>query len=303
MSTPSDMVLSSIQEAAVLDPGERVLVTAGAGSGKTRLLVACFIRALIDEGIPPDRLLAVTFTRKAAAELADRIRKRLHDLGRPDLALSLDAATIGTIHSLCAGLLRESALEAGVDPAFSVLEAEAATLAKHQVRDEVWNQAVEEADEAGLDVLGSHGPLLREELVPLYERLRAAGMERPQVVIAPGLSPETARVTLAETVCEALRAGSAFARRSSSLEADLAILERCLSWIDGPGPLLDLEDGLHQTESFFPSRKTSALEPYFEPLRAALTHYRRSLAEQLLRPVVATMNDLLIRFQCGYQAY
>ncbi len=303
MSPPSDMVLSGIQEEAVLDPGKRVLVTAGAGSGKTRLLVASFIRALIDEGIPPDCLIAVTFTRKAAAELVDRIRRRLHDLGRPDLALSLDAATIGTIHSLCAGLLRESALEAGVDPAFSVLEAEAANLAKHQVRDEVWNQAVEEADEAGLDVLGSHGPLLREELIPLFEHLRAAGIERPQVVIALGESSETARVALAGTVREALRAGSVFTRRSASLEADLAILEGCFSWIKGPGPTLDVEDALRKTEGFFPSRKTSAMEPYFEPLRAALTHYRRSLAEQLLRPVVVTMNDLLVRFQRAYQAY
>jgi len=303
VSPSSDMALSSIQEAAALDPRERVLVTAGAGSGKTRLLVACFIRALIDEGIPPDRLIAVTFTRKAAAELADRIRRRLHDLGRPDLALSLDMATIGTIHSLCAGLLRESALEAAVDPAFSVLEAEAATLVKHQVRDEVWNQAVAEADEAGLDVLGSHGPLLQEELVPLYERLRAAGMERPQVVIAPGVSPETARVTLVGIVREALRAGSALTRRSASLEADLTILEGCLSWIEGPGPTLDPEDALRQTEGFFPSRRTSAMEPYFEPLRAALTHYRCTLAEQLLRPVVVTMNDLLVRFQRAYQVY
>jgi ATP-dependent helicase/nuclease subunit A len=303
VSTPSDMVLSSIQKAAVFDPGERVLVSAGAGSGKTRLLVACFIRALVDEGIPPDCLIAVTFTRKAAAELVDRIRQRLQDQGRPDLALSLDAATIGTIHSLCAGLLRESALEAGVDPAFSVLEAEAATLAKHQVRDEVWNQAVEEADEADLDVLGSHGLLLQEELVPLYERLRVAGIERPQVAVAPGVPPETARVTLTETVREALRAGLALTRRSASLEADLAILEGCLSWIEGPGPTLDLENGLRQTEGFFPSRKTSALEPHFEPLRAALTHYRRSLAEQLLRPVVVTMNGLLVRFHRAYQAY
>ena len=45
------------------------------------------------------------------------------------------------------------------------------------------------------------------------------------------------------------------------------------------------------------------MEPYFEPVRAALTHYRRSLAEQLLRPVVVTMNDLLDRFHRAYEAY
>ncbi len=303
MSATADTDLSGIQAAAVLDPAERVLVAAGAGSGKTRLLVASFVRALIDEGLPPECLIAVTFTRKAAAELVARIRRRLQDLGRPDLALALDAATVGTIHSLCAGLLRDSPLEAGIDPAFSVLEAEAAALVKQQVREEIWGQAVEEADEAALDVLGSHGALLREELVPLYERLRSAGLDRPQVTITPGRPAEQTRAALAETVREALRAGSASPRRPASLESDLVTLERCLSWIENRDTVHGLEDDLRVTESFFPSRKTSSMEPYFEPVRAALTLYRRSLAEQLLRPVVAATNDLLVRYHRAYGAY
>jgi len=301
--TTTDMALSDVQEAAAFDTNERVLVAAGAGSGKTRLLVACFVRALVDEGLPPERLVAVTFTRKAAAELMTRIRGRLQVLGHPGLALALDAATVGTIHSLCAGLLRERPLEAGVDPAFSILEAEAAALVKREVRDKVWDQAVEGAEEAELDVLGSHSGLLREEVVSLYERLRGAGQERPRLMIPPGRPAEHARTALAEAVREALSAGSAVSRRSISLESDLAVLEKCLSWIDDPDPALDPEDQLRLSESFFPSRKTSSVEPYFEPVRAALTIYRCSLAEHQLRPVVAAVNDLLARFHRAYEAY
>ncbi len=303
MITAGDTALSDAQESAILDDNERILVAAGAGSGKTRLLVAYFVRALVDRGIPPERLVAVTFTRKAAAELTARIRARLHGLGRPDLALALDEATVSTIHSLCAGLLRERALEAGVDPGFSVLEAEAAALVEREVRDEIWHQAIDTATEAELDVLGSHGTLLLEEVVSLYKRLRGAGHEQPRVTVPPGSPAEEVRATLVRTVREALDAGSAAPRRTRSLDSDLAKLERCLSWIERPDAASDPEDRLRLSEECFPSRSTSSMEPCFGPVREALTLYRRSLAEQQLRPVVATMNDLLARFHHAYEDY
>jgi superfamily I DNA/RNA helicase len=54
------MRLSALQEGAVLDERSPLLVAAGAGSGKTSLLVAYFVRALVDKGVPPERLVAVT---------------------------------------------------------------------------------------------------------------------------------------------------------------------------------------------------------------------------------------------------
>ncbi|MBC7292873.1 MAG: UvrD-helicase domain-containing protein, partial [Thermoleophilia bacterium] len=107
---------SPAQEKIIRENLSRCLVAAGAGSGKTRLLVTAFVHALVDEGWPPERMVAVTFTRKAASELAGRIRAALIACGRADLARSLDAATIGTIHSLCAKLMRTHPLAAGVNP-------------------------------------------------------------------------------------------------------------------------------------------------------------------------------------------
>src|SRR5687768_232110 len=97
-----------------------VCVAAGAGSGKTFVLVERFV-GLVRDGIDPDRILTITFTEKAATEMAERIGKALEKQGRPDARRAVEGAWISTIHGFCARLLRERAVEAGVDPAFAVL--------------------------------------------------------------------------------------------------------------------------------------------------------------------------------------
>lgn len=131
------------EQAAVLDAGQRsVFVSAAAGSGKTSLLVERYVRWAVDDGVPLERLPTVTFTRRAAAELKDRIRSTLAERGRPDLAWSLETAPIGTIHSLCARLLREHPVEAGLDPEFTLLDEDASLLLRSAVWDDVWTASV-----------------------------------------------------------------------------------------------------------------------------------------------------------------
>jgi len=295
--------LSESQRAAVFDERPRVLVAAGAGSGKTRLLVAHFVHALVHEGVPVDRLVAVTFTHKAAAELVSRIRSSLRDCGRLDLAISLDTATIGTIHSLCRRLLKERALDAGVDPAFSVLESEAAVLVKDEICRRIWARAIEEANEAELEVFASQGDALRKEILPLYDRLRGAGEARPRAVVDLGGSEEQARLLLGRLIREALVAEDGLARRSATVESDLSLVRGCLAWLDIPRAAADRDADICLSETFFPSKRTPSMEPYFKPVRTALTLYRQCLAEARLRPVVATMNSLLGRFHQHYEAY
>ncbi|HEY1434937.1 MAG TPA: UvrD-helicase domain-containing protein [Thermoanaerobaculia bacterium] len=112
--------------------GHSLLVEAAAGTGKTTSLVAR-MTALIRTGTTTvDRLSAVTFTIKAAAELSERFQASLEAAARAatgeerdrlDAALSrLDSAFVGTIHAFCARLLRERPVEAGVDPGFAEMD-------------------------------------------------------------------------------------------------------------------------------------------------------------------------------------
>ena len=104
--------LTGEQRAIVGDRNADMLVSAGAGSGKTRVLVERYVALLATCRIP--EIVAVTFTDAAAAEMRDRVRREVHR--RPSLAghrAEIDQAVIGTIHSLCLRLLREHPVAAG----------------------------------------------------------------------------------------------------------------------------------------------------------------------------------------------
>ena len=80
--------------------------------------------AVREDGVAVGAILALTFTEKAAGELAERLRRRLTELGEDEHARAVDGAWIGTIHGFCARLLRSQPLAAGLDPRFEVLEAD-----------------------------------------------------------------------------------------------------------------------------------------------------------------------------------
>jgi ATP-dependent helicase/nuclease subunit A len=92
------------------------VVSASAGTGKTFRLTGEVTRALRDEQARPEGVVAITYTKKAAAELQSRIRTDLIRAGRADLAARVRDGYLGTVHSVCERLLRERALEAGHSP-------------------------------------------------------------------------------------------------------------------------------------------------------------------------------------------
>ncbi|HET9674133.1 MAG TPA: UvrD-helicase domain-containing protein, partial [Gaiellaceae bacterium] len=94
------------EQRSAIDARGRVFLSAGAGTGKTAVLVERFVEAVCDRGVDVGSILVITYTRKAAGELRTRIRRQLRERGRHDLARELDGAWIGTIHGFCARLLR-----------------------------------------------------------------------------------------------------------------------------------------------------------------------------------------------------
>ncbi len=144
ISKTTEELSDDAARAAAKDLERTFLVEASAGTGKTELLCARALAALRKPGVRPASVVAITFTERAAAELAARLRQRLeeaaHGASRDEqLARALadfDQAQISTIHSFATTLLRERPVEAAVDPAFAVADELAAAVAWRDVWEE-----------------------------------------------------------------------------------------------------------------------------------------------------------------------
>jgi len=166
----------AVRQQAQSDVGRSLVVEASAGTGKTTLLVARVLHIVARREVPIEKIVAITFTEKAAAELRVRIREALErEIAEPsgvwsaaEVALfaralaDLALANISTIHAFASSLLRERPVEAHVDPGFATLDALNATM----MIDEVWERW-EEAE-------------LLASAVP-YHRALAAGVTRERV--------------------------------------------------------------------------------------------------------------------------
>lgn len=144
-----------------------LFVSAGAGSGKTFTLTRRIVYALSPESGPfvehLDQVLAITFTKDAAAEIRDRVRRALIEEGMDEEALTVDDAWISTIHGMCSRILRAHALELGIDPEFTVLTD----------TDELMDQAVEHV--LGRATAPDAAPELAASLKALYVWYPMAG--------------------------------------------------------------------------------------------------------------------------------
>ena len=157
------------QAAAISDRGGELLVSAAAGSGKTRVLVERLMGRILDAENPADvdRFLVITFTRAAAAELRGRIGEKLASLAasappaqaarlRRQTAL-LPRAGICTIDSFCVTLLRENAARCGLDPLFGLCDESRAAELKNAALAAVLEEAYERAEPGFIALAGSVG--------------------------------------------------------------------------------------------------------------------------------------------------
>jgi len=221
----SKYALNEQQRAAVEATGE-VFVSAGAGTGKTAVLVERVVRAILDRGLDVDSILVITYTRRAAGELRTRIRAALAERGRHDLARELDGAWISTIHGFCNRLLRAYPLAAGLDPRFRELDDSQASVLRSEAFGAALGEFLAGDDRQRLELLATYGSAgLRRMLTTVYETLRAAGRDL-DLAVAP-------RPELAQRVEELRDAARALAGDLDATEAQcraatelLGLLER-----------------------------------------------------------------------------
>jgi ATP-dependent exoDNAse (exonuclease V) beta subunit len=270
--------LAAIEEAGV------VFVSAGAGTGKTTVLVERYVRAVLERGISIDAILVITYTERAAGELKERIRKRLREAGRRELAREIDRAWISTIHGFCSRVLRVHAFDAGLDPRFRVLdESQARVLALESFREALAEFCADRRPER-LRLLASYGSrALQTMLVGVFERLRSAG--RPLELAV------TAQVPLAERV-SALHVALAAAGEPADSDA-AAYVERVRSLLEAdasPERLRELPDA--------PRDADDAVAAVGETVEAV----RGAALEEVAARDRALLEQLLEGFASAYQA-
>ena len=131
MNPPSQLLerLNPAQREAVVHPGGPVLVLAGAGSGKTRVITHRIAWLVQEAGVPPGGVVAVTFTNKAASEMRERVEQIL--------GMGASGPWIGTFHGLCLRMLRRDGEQVGLAEGFAIYDRDdQVALVRRLLRDE-----------------------------------------------------------------------------------------------------------------------------------------------------------------------
>ena len=176
------------QEQAIFLRGKNIMVSAGAGAGKTRVLVSRMAELIMDKEHPieADRFLVMTFTNAAAAEMKERIGTELEERLEKDpdnLYLrkqirKIRQADISTIHSFCNHLIRTHYNELAIDPSFRIGEEGELFLLRQQAVEQVLEEAYASGRESFLQFVEAYAPgkndtVLEEMIEDLYHFSRS----------------------------------------------------------------------------------------------------------------------------------
>ncbi|MGH2974933.1 MAG: UvrD-helicase domain-containing protein [Solirubrobacterales bacterium] len=255
------------QRAAIEATGAEALVEAGAGTGKTGVMVDRYCRLVCDLGISPGAILAFTFTDKAAAELRQRIRTELQRRAEAGSARAgellpvLGSAWVTTIHGFCNRLLSAHPVAVGIDPGFRVLDAPETERAAVEAFDEALESFLAGSDRAREDTVAAFDiGGLRGIVLGAHAELRSRGEAEPLLPEPP--EPDVpgalrrASAAAGEAIGE-LRSGSA---NHELVERALALLETAQGT-----PSLD------QMASLRTASKAKPMAAYREAIDAALS--------------------------------
>ena len=294
--------LSPPQRAAVEAPGG-AFVDAGAGSGKTTVLVERYVRSVTERNHLPSQVLAVTFTKRAAGEMRERIRGRLRFEGRDDLIPLVESGWIGTIHAACRRILAEFAEEAGLTSGLRVADQVETVLLRDAAYERALASMLHELGDPGLQLVALYGrEALREIAVALLNGARTRGW--------PVLAP-TGTATLDELAAalDALRP-AATAMSTAGTDSDRAVKQRqaALDLLDllerNPEPIELADLGLYCLgdagykaligEVEFAARDVLATELQ-APLQVLLDHFAARYLEAKAEVGAVDNDDLQLR--------
>ncbi len=262
-------------------------VVAGPGSGKTTVLVEYF-RRLVEAGVDPLRILAITFTEKAAGNM------------RKKLAVGFQNAWVSTVHGFCARLLRENAVFAGVDPEFRIVEG-----------NEAWRMQ-QESIAAAIDALFQEHParlraLIRglssldfeKAVLSAYDTMRGAGKRVEE--LAGYAIPHGVTTGEIAAMTNALRDEPVTAWSGAQRQHLDSILEGAARIVTATGPL----EALRAIESFSANltkcKKGTVAYEMVKQLRELLEELKCPLITEFYAPQRELLIEILRRFDRQYR--
>ena len=283
------------QAAAIAARGKDLLLEAGAGTGKTGVMVDRYCRLVCDSGLSPEAILAFTFTEKAAAELRQRIRAELArraERGSERAAAALagiGGAWITTIHGFCNRVLAAHPVAAGVDPGFRVLDTPEAARAAREAFDDALVEFLAGGEEAREETVAAYDVEgLRGTIVAIHDELRSRGSAEPRLPEPPAADPAAAirRVVEAASGCLAeLQEG----------DPKRELPERALARLRAPGPPPTLEE----LRALATTSKAKPLAAYREAVEAAVARTAEAGEGGV---VYAHLAELLRLFSARFEA-
>ena len=296
------------QRTAASERERDVFLRAGAGTGKTTVLVDRFCAAALDPEGGIERILAFTFTERAADQLRRRVREELSERASvaegeereilAEAAEATDRAWISTIHGFCRRLLASHPAAAGIDPRFRVVDEPETERLAGRAFDSALEQMVEEGDSEALELAAANRPwTLLQMTRGAYDELRSHGEPSPALPEAPAIDSAAAVRDLIEAAREAHvecadakgakgelsreRIATALAL-DPEVEADEVLLESLAA-------LAIVSDG--------GAFRGEACERYTAALRRA----RAAVAGRVLGPAYEQLRDLIARFGRRYE--
>jgi ATP-dependent helicase/nuclease subunit A len=255
------------EQTAAIETASRVaMVEAGAGAGKTGVMVDRYCRLVDEGGVDPDAILAITFTDKAAAELRERVRAELSartERGSErarELLETLGRAWITTIHGFCHRLLSAHPVAAGIDPRFRILDAAEAERATREAFDDALEAFLAEHGASGEETVAAFGiAALREMVVSAHEELRSRGHGDPRL-------PEPPEPEVLAALRDAERVAAEALAELDEKNGSRPLLERAASLLSNPGEAIELD----RIAALRSDSKAKAMAAYREAIEAAV---------------------------------
>jgi len=294
--------LTDDQRRAVETEDVDLCVVAGAGTGKTRVLTERIVHRVVNRGADLRRILAITFTEKAAAEMKSRLAEALGRAGRASAREEVEAAAISTIHAFCARLLRENAVEAGVDPMFRVLDEVASDARQREALDAlVADLAVRDPEEfAALAELPGEDP--SETLIDVWRAARESGRDLAQFLETPAGLPARADLlsSIRDDVASAVDAAAGVAKASQEKVRAAEATLRAFPPDDAPPQTLGA--AVAALRASFSLQVAAGVKPWLENLRGGCDALLETLAEESLAPMRARLARAVVRLEDLYAA-